>query len=93
MVDTVRTRAELLNTIFADGQAAGAITPQDMRDFIVSTYGTTGWGDYVDTEYTTGVPQAITLDLSRQFRTTLGRNGNKNFLWIGSLVFTIPSAI
>lgn len=35
MVDTVRTEAELLG-IFADAQAAGSITAQDMRDFIIS---------------------------------------------------------
>ncbi len=35
MVDTERTLADLL-TIFADGQGAGSITEQDMRDLIVS---------------------------------------------------------
>lgn len=35
MVDTERTEAELLS-IFADGQPAGSITPQDMRDFVVT---------------------------------------------------------
>jgi hypothetical protein len=36
MVDTVRTIATLLTTLFQDGQAAGSITPQDARDLIVS---------------------------------------------------------
>jgi hypothetical protein len=36
MTNTSRTQHELLATMFADGQAAGAITPQDMRDLIVS---------------------------------------------------------
>ena len=36
MVDTVRTTATLLSTIFQDGQAANAITANDMRDLIVS---------------------------------------------------------
>lgn len=36
MVDTVRSGSDLLTTLFQDGQAAGAITPQDMRDLIVS---------------------------------------------------------
>lgn len=36
MADIQRTLAELLATLFADGQAAGSITPQDMRDLIVS---------------------------------------------------------
>lgn len=36
MTDTVRTTATLLSTQFADGQAANAITANDMRDLIVS---------------------------------------------------------
>lgn len=36
MVDTVRTLAQLRDTLFADGQAAASVTPQDMRDLIVS---------------------------------------------------------
>ncbi len=36
MVDTVRTLSALLTTLFQDGQAAGSITPNDVRDFIVT---------------------------------------------------------
>ena len=36
MADTARTSADLLTNIFPDGQAAGAITAQDIRDFVVS---------------------------------------------------------
>lgn len=36
MADTERTLAYLLASVFQDGQAAGAITPQDIRDLIVS---------------------------------------------------------
>lgn len=36
MVDTVRTTATLLSTLFQDGQAANEITANDMRDLIVS---------------------------------------------------------
>lgn len=36
MPDTIRTYSTLLTTLFQDGQAAGAITPQDVRDFIVT---------------------------------------------------------
>jgi hypothetical protein len=36
MADTERTIAYLLATAFPDGQAAGAITPQDLRDLIIS---------------------------------------------------------
>ena len=37
MVDLTRTKAELLN-IFADGQASGEITEQDLRDFIATLF-------------------------------------------------------
>lgn len=36
MVDTPRTLAYLLGTSFVDGQPVGSITPQDIRDLIVS---------------------------------------------------------
>jgi len=36
MVDTVRTTATLLSTLFQDGQASNSITANDMRDLIVS---------------------------------------------------------
>ncbi len=36
MADTERSINDLLTTLFQDGQAAGAITPQDVRDMIVS---------------------------------------------------------
>jgi len=34
MVDTSRTVSDLATNLFQDGQAAGSITPQDLRDFI-----------------------------------------------------------
>jgi hypothetical protein len=36
MADTLRTESYLLASLFQDGQAANAITAQDMRDLIVS---------------------------------------------------------
>lgn len=42
MADTIRTISTLLTSLFQDGQAAGAITPQDMRDLIVSLSGING---------------------------------------------------
>jgi len=36
MVDTIRTLTDLLNNFFQDGQPAGSITPNDVRDFLVS---------------------------------------------------------
>ncbi len=36
MADTQRSQSALLTSLFQDGQAAGAITPQDVRDAIIS---------------------------------------------------------
>lgn len=36
MTDTYKTLSQLLTTMFQDGQSVGAITPQDMRDLIIS---------------------------------------------------------
>ena len=36
MTDTKRTLSDLLTSLFADGQAAGSISPNDMRDLLVS---------------------------------------------------------
>ncbi len=37
MVDTSRTVSDLTTNLFQDGQAAGSITPQDLRDFVETT--------------------------------------------------------
>ena len=60
MVDTVRTESEL-QTIFADGQAEGAITPQDVRDLVVSSryLANQGWEFVFDGTYTSGSPRTI----------------------------------
>ena len=47
MADTERTKAELL-IIFGDGQSAGSINEQDMRDYVVTT-------DIVNTRFSTGL--------------------------------------
>jgi hypothetical protein len=36
MADTQRTNTDLLSNLFQDGQSDGSITPQDVRDLIVS---------------------------------------------------------
>lgn len=36
MADTVRSVSDLLTNLFQDGQTAGSVTPQDVRDLIVS---------------------------------------------------------
>lgn len=54
MADTERTIATLTGTTFVDGQAAGAITPQDVRDLIVSM--ATLYGDcYISSAATTTI--------------------------------------
>ena len=67
MVDTVRTEAEL-QTIFADGQAEGAITPQDVRDLVVSSryLANQGWEFVLDSAYTSGSPRAIAAGIRTQ---------------------------
>ena len=37
MTDTSRTVSDLVTNLFQDSQAAGSITPQDLRDFIETT--------------------------------------------------------
>ena len=37
MVDTSRTVADMTTNLFQNGQAAGSITPQDLRDFVETT--------------------------------------------------------
>lgn len=75
MVDTARTQSELL-TIFQDGQAAGAITEQDLRDLIVSAEGlasrATGWAEYRDTQYTTGAAFAVVADIDTDLPNNAG---------------------
>ncbi|MHC4312614.1 MAG: hypothetical protein ACYSW3_09150 [Planctomycetota bacterium] len=67
MVDTVRTEAQL-QAIFADLQAAGSITPQDVRDFIVSSryLANQGWEFVLDSTYTSGSPRAIAAGIRTQ---------------------------
>ena len=68
MVDTVRTQTDLLTNLFQDGQAANAITAQDVRDLIVSMPANSGsgWAHYVDTTYTSGSPLAIASGVRTQ---------------------------
>ena len=60
MVDTVRSESDLL-TIFADLQAVGAITAQDVRDFIISVKHMNGggWEFHLDGQYTSIAPKTI----------------------------------
>jgi len=60
MADTQRTRSDLLTALFQDGQSAGAITPQDLRDFIVSVAPENG-GMYISTPAATTIGTAGTF--------------------------------
>jgi len=62
MVDTIRTQIDLLNNLFQEGQPDGAITPQDMRDLIVSLTPSSAAGKF-DT------PAGITIETSGVFAT------------------------
>jgi len=76
MVDTVRTEAEL-QAIFADGQGPASITPQDMRDFTVSSryLANQGWDFHLDGTYTVGSPRTI-LAAARTQMTIDGAGGD-----------------
>lgn len=39
MPNTIRSQNDLLVNLFEDNQPAGSINPQDVRDFVVSTFG------------------------------------------------------
>lgn len=61
MVDTQRTRQDLLDNLFQDGQAVNSITAQDIRDLIVSIENIQGhfWEFYLDSVFTTISRQEI----------------------------------
>ena len=72
MVDTERTVATLLATNFVDGQTAGSITPQDMRDLVISL--THQYGDcYVSTPAATTI-STINVWVKVAGTTTIGSN-------------------
>jgi hypothetical protein len=60
MADTQRTIADLLTNLFQDGQAAGSIVEQDMRDLIVSLVTEHG-GLYVSSSSATTIGVAGTF--------------------------------
>lgn len=72
MTDTVRTMDALLNSLFQDGQQAGSITPQDIRDLVVSSIGTTGWASYTDTQYTDVAPLLVSGNTDTQLPNNAG---------------------
>lgn len=91
MVDTVRTLAQLRAATFADGQGAGAITPQDMRDFVVSLGSLSGIVNVKDFPYL-AVGDGVTDDTAavQAWLTYLAANGGIG-IWSGE--FKINSQI
>jgi len=59
MTDTSRTVSDLVTNLFQDGQSSGAITPQDMRDFI-ETCQTKQGSIYMSSPATTSISVAGT---------------------------------
>ena len=60
MVDTIRS-ISALQALLADN-TSGDISPQDIRDMLVSLSANTGWGAYNDTQYTEGSPFSVSAD-------------------------------
>lgn len=62
---TARTLSYLLSQLFEDGQSLGAISPQDMRDFVVSTGVPAAtaltYGSTIATDCSTGPSFSVTL--------------------------------
>jgi hypothetical protein len=102
MVDTVRTVDELL-TIFEDAQAAGSITAQDVRDFIVSSQflNSQGWEFHLDGLYTPASPRTILAGVRTKVTidAALGDFGHPNLIhadghfWNTSSNKVIPDAL
>ena len=71
MADTKRTITDLTTALFQDGQATGAITPQAMRDLIVSFQAE--WGLlYVSSPASTGAVTADTYILATGTSSAIG---------------------
>ena len=90
MVDTVRTEAQL-QAIFADLQAEGSITAQDVRDFVVSSryLANQGWDFHLDGTYTSGAPRTILAGIRTQMTIdgTLGDFGHPEVSHVGGFHF------
>ena len=89
MVDTVRTVTDLLTNLFQDGQPASSITPNDMRDFIVSLQSSFGAFHLSVAAETTIVTQSVFVKIAG---TTIGFANNVDFTTAvnNRLVYTNP---
>lgn len=85
MPDTLRTTTELLTSLFHDGQVNGSITPQDIRDLIVSVahqhkHGIVDYNDLATATTQIVVPADVETKLTND---TLGPNTNISYLPMG----------
>ncbi len=75
MADTARTITDLVTNLFQDGQAVDSITPQDVRDLIVSFQAEHG-GIYVSTPASTAIAVAGTAVKAAGTTTLFGATAN-----------------
>jgi hypothetical protein len=76
MADTARTFTNLVTNLFQDGQADDSITPQDLRDLIISMQSEHG-GIYVSTPASTSIAVAGTAVKGAGTTTLFGETANK----------------
>ena len=76
MADTARTITDLLDNLFQDGQAASSITPNDLRDFIVSVQTSVGAFHLSTAIETSIITQGVAVKIAGS---TLGFASNVDF--------------
>jgi len=86
MADTVRTVAYMLASLFEDGQAPGSISPQFVRDFVVTMAAMAGIGSALTTASAAGTTQGTATALTT-YNTVV--NGGTGGVQIMSTQFVI----
>jgi len=93
MPDIVRTIPVLLTQLFQDGQVAGSITPQDMRDFIVTMAAMAGWGDPTMTTAAAAGTTQGTATVLASYRTLVTTGALNSGVMIAAPTLTTHSVI
>ena len=75
MVDTVRSISDLIALLA--NNTSNAISPQDLRDVLVTLASSTGWVDYTDTAYTDEAPFPITAGVPTAIPNNAGNVRNQ----------------
>lgn len=105
MVDTARTLTDLLSNLFQDGQSAGDISENDVRDLIVSLASAQGGyarnalaattivtpGTYVKAAGTTSSHMLYEMTSGIDNRLVYTGTPNRNFLFWGTMSMTTAS--